>query len=200
MKSNDDIVDISWPEFQKFITFRRSPFQFIECEKFYHLRAFDGLFKVKCTLDRKASDQTDIYIFEKNFKGLGNQPLGKTLIQKAVSITVKTDGSGVASGILKVPKGGRTVISGRTWFETPEHGDTVIVDILRSSSKINKNSYTDFDVPLENQKYYIGPNGYADVKPFIRTGYVYEGDVINIIGKKGNGNSDTMRVNIIWGL
>lgn len=84
-------VSVEWSTFKSFVTDRSLSIQYIQTTDFYYLVASDQYFSLSSSLDRNASDQTDIVDFETNYKSNGNKSLVDTAnVQSIAPFGTKT--------------------------------------------------------------------------------------------------------------
>jgi hypothetical protein len=113
--------------------------------------------------------------------------------------------SGTATVLIKVPTVGRKISGGLSWFGTPHPDDYLHVMISDEDNLLGYGagatiaSYTDTGVPSANQGWFIPPSGFALVERLVEFGNVPGGLYVKIVGTKGDGSSDTLRVNLHWG-
>jgi len=95
---------------------------------------------------------------------------------------------------------GRFVAGGIGWFETPAHGDILVVEIQMPDGTV-VDSYADSDVPVENSGWYIPKGiGYVKVKPLSLLGFIPSGLQLVVRATKAPGEpEDTFWFNVNWG-
>lgn len=65
------MIDLNWTQFKSFFTSRSLPIDYVETDDSYHLACENGLFLVRCLLD-KETDTSDIEDFTDNFAASAN--------------------------------------------------------------------------------------------------------------------------------
>lgn len=68
-------MKVQWSLFKQFVDNKSLSIQWLDLDKIYSLKAFDGSFSLECELDKYPTDTTDLSDFENNYKSNGNKPL-----------------------------------------------------------------------------------------------------------------------------
>lgn len=111
--------------------------------------------------------------------------------------------SGTATALLKVPGNGRVIKGGSAWFSTPHADDYIkfyVTDednILGLGAGIVVGSYTDGEVPVANEGWYM--TNPLVIEAIVSTGFLEPNFYLKIVAVKGDGSADTLRGNIHWG-
>lgn len=70
-------MKIEWSLFKQFVDSRSLSVQWIDLDKKYFLKAYDGVFSIESEVDKYPTDTTELTDFETNYKPLGNQRLSQ---------------------------------------------------------------------------------------------------------------------------
>jgi len=95
---------------------------------------------------------------------------------------------------------GRWVAGGTGWFENPEHGDSLIVEIQLADGTV-VGSYADADVDGSNSGWYIPKHiGHIEVKALDLLGFIPASLYLVVRGTRAAGASeDVFWFNVNWG-
>jgi hypothetical protein len=204
--------DVTWQIIKDFAESRNISLQYLELPTQYEILGIDGAFELRCTLYKNVTDTTDLDDFETNFKPKGNRPLTDQATVQMARLQIITNENGLGAEVLKIPGtpgvlGTRIIKGGMGWFETPNAGDYVKVvvtdedNILGYGAGVTIGSYTDADVPTENQGWFVPPNQFLYLERVGSTnGYLLGGLYIKIIVQTGDATQDVFRCNLVWGV
>jgi hypothetical protein len=214
-------MEVTWTELKQFVDSRHLSIQWIQYANRYYLYAFDGAFKLLCTIlitNPKNTDQTE---FETNYQTSGNQsPKSEVVTQfekddkilQLACACADVGLDGYATIEIKVPGTysagpGRWVHAGRVWFD-PEHvGDKVEkVEVVDKDGTIAPPGYVirkwhDVAVEEVNRGWYIpiGNSG-IEVQSLGGYGYIPGGLYLRVKAKKGEAQTTgKLFLNLKWG-
>ncbi len=121
----------------------------------------------------------------------------------------QTDTTGKAEIVFTVPGDptpgsgdGRYLSGGIGWFDTPENGDYITVEIRKPDDSLLK-SYSDTDMPADNYGWYIPKNaGYVKIKPMSPIlGFLPSGLKLVIVAQKATATENLdFWCNLNWGI
>jgi len=125
-------------------------------------------------------------------------------LAKASAITV----SGQATIEIKVPAGGRLLLTALVWFDNPQLGDYISVcevfdkdDILGYGANFIVESFIDNDMSDVNSQGWFFPKSNPELllKGISNRLEVIPGLYLKMIAIKSDNSNDTLRANIRWG-
>lgn len=95
---------------------------------------------------------------------------------------------------------GRYVAGGMGWFENPEHGDYLVVEVQKPDNTVVA-SYSDLEAAVVNQGWFIPKaKGYLEVKQITMLGFIPSGLYLVIRAYRASGAPESkFWCNVTWG-
>lgn len=114
--------------------------------------------------------------------------------------------SGVATCKIKIPADARKINGGLAWFGNHHADDFIAVYITDEDNLLGYGAgfvvggYTDAAVPEANRGWFIPTTApYVSIERLVEFGTLPPNMWLKIVGTKGDGAADTLRINLHWG-